>query len=186
MKRTSFADWPCSVARTIDVLGDWWTPLILRNAFYGVRRFEEFQRSLGISRNLLTQRLAHLTDQGMLTRVQYSARPPRFEYRLTQKGREFFPVVLALLHWGDQWMGDGSGDVPVLLRHTPCGHVMHAQTVCSECHRVLEARDVVAEPGPGFPAERTLGRAGIVRAAPRTDAFGEGMPALTPGPAGTQ
>src|SRR5436190_6121311 len=86
VKRTPFSRWPCSVARTVDLLGDWWTPLVLREAFYGVRRFDEFQRTLGIGRNVLTQRLTRLVDEGLLERVAYCEHPPRHEYRLTDKG----------------------------------------------------------------------------------------------------
>ena len=96
MKRTTFADWPCSVARTVDLIGDWWTPLVLREAFWGVRRFDDFQRSLGIGRNILSQRLGRLVDEGMLERRPYQDHPPRHEYVLTDKGRDFFPVLAAL------------------------------------------------------------------------------------------
>ena len=109
MKRTTFADWPCSVARTVDLIGDWWTPLVLREAFWGVRRFDDFQRSLGIGRNILTQRLGRLVDEGMLERRPYQEHPPRHEYVLTEKGRDFFPVIAALMRWGDRWLAGDDG-----------------------------------------------------------------------------
>jgi DNA-binding HxlR family transcriptional regulator len=150
MKRTSFARWPCSIARTVDLLGDWWTPLVLREAFYGVRRFDEFQQSLGIGRNILTERLRRLVDNGLLERRKYQDRPQRHEYRLTEKGRDFFPVLAALMRWGDRWLDGGKGE-PVTLRHLTCGQVSRAEIVCSECGEPLSARDVVTELGPGYP-----------------------------------
>lgn len=151
MRRTAFADWPCSLARSVDLLGDWWTPLVLREAFYGVRRFDDFQRRLGIGRNVLTQRLHRLVDEGMLERRPYQSRPVRHEYVLTDKGRDFFPVVAAMQRWGDRWLAGDDGP-PVVLHHTGCGQDMHAEVVCSQCGEPLELRAVRARPGPGLPA----------------------------------
>ncbi|MFD5543207.1 winged helix-turn-helix transcriptional regulator, partial [Streptomyces sp. NPDC127079] len=86
MKRTSFAKWPCSIARTVDLLGDHWTPLVVREAFYGISRFDEFQQELGIARNTLTDRLRLLVDERILEKRQYEAEPPRYDYVLTEKG----------------------------------------------------------------------------------------------------
>ncbi|HEY8526469.1 MAG TPA: helix-turn-helix domain-containing protein [Acidimicrobiales bacterium] len=151
MKRTRFADWPCSVARTVDLLGDWWTPLVLRDAYYGIRRFDDFQRNLNIGRNILTERLNRLVAEGMLERVPYQDRPVRHEYVLTEKGRDFFPVLIAMMRWGDRWLADEAGP-PIRLHHRTCGHEMHAEVVCSHCGEPLELADVRARPGPGFPA----------------------------------
>jgi DNA-binding HxlR family transcriptional regulator len=150
MKRTSFARWPCSIARTVDLLGDWWTPLVLREAFYGVRRFDDFQASLGIGRNILTVRLNRLVNQDLLERHKYQDRPARYEYRLSEKGRDFYPVLAAMVAWGDRWLDRGKG-APVLLRHRSCGKVTHPEVVCSECGEPLTARDMKVEVGPGFP-----------------------------------
>jgi DNA-binding HxlR family transcriptional regulator len=150
MKRTPFARWPCSIARTVDLLGDWWTPLVLREAFYGVRRFDDFQRSLRIGRNVLTQRLNRLVDEGVLGRVPYQERPLRHEYVLTAKGRDLYPIILALLHWGDTWLTGDDGP-PVVLHHTTCDHDTHAEVVCAECREPLHPRDVRARLGPGYP-----------------------------------
>ena len=100
VKRTPFAGWPCSIARTVDLIGDWWTPLVLREAFLGRRRFDEMQKNLGIGRNVLAQRLRRLTDAGMVERVKYQDRPARWEYVLTPKGRDFFPVLAAMVRCG--------------------------------------------------------------------------------------
>jgi DNA-binding HxlR family transcriptional regulator len=148
VKRTPFADWPCSVARTVDILGDWWTPLVLRECYLGVRRFDDFQRNLGIGRNILTRRLTRLVDEGMLDRRPYQDHPPRHEYVLTPKGRDFFPVIAAIMRWGDTWLGDDAGP-PVVLRHTTCDHDMQADVVCSHCGDPLALGDVRGRPGPG-------------------------------------
>ena len=108
MRRTRFDQDVCPIARTTDLLGDWWTPMVLRTVLFGVCRFEDLQTNLGVSRTTLTQRLNRLVDEGMLERVQYQPNPPRFEYRPTQKGREFFDVLAAMWTWGDRWMFDGS------------------------------------------------------------------------------
>ncbi|MGI9603316.1 MAG: winged helix-turn-helix transcriptional regulator [Acidimicrobiales bacterium] len=106
MRRTRFDEWPCPIARTTDLIGDWWTPLVMREAFLGCRRFDQFQESLGVSRAVLTERLNRLVDEGMLTREQYDDRPPRFEYRLTDKGRAFWGVLAAMWRWGQDWLPD--------------------------------------------------------------------------------
>jgi DNA-binding HxlR family transcriptional regulator len=143
VKRTSFAGWPCSVARAVDLLGDWWTPLVLRDAMYGIRRFDDFERSLGLSRNVLSQRLGRLVDEGMLAKVAYQDRPVRYEYRLTDKGRDFFGVLAALMAWGDRWLApDGP---PITLHHVTCGHDTTGVVTCSACGEPLALRDVIAE-----------------------------------------
>jgi DNA-binding HxlR family transcriptional regulator len=148
VRRTAFADWPCSVARTVDILGDWWTPLVLRESYRGARRFDEFQRNLGIGRNILAQRLRRLVDEGMLERRRYRDHPVRNDYVLTAKGRDFFPVIVAIMHWGDTWLA-GDGGPPILLRHATCGQDMHAEVVCSHCGEPVSLRDVLPRPGPG-------------------------------------
>ena len=152
MKRTEFASWPCSIARSVDLLGDWWTPLVLREAFLGVRRFDDMQGSLGIGRNVLTQRLKRLVDEGMLDRVLNQEKPDRYEYVLTDKGRDFYPVLAAMIAWGDQWLSGEEGP-PIVLRHKACGHDMSAKVVCSECGEPIQARDVRARLGPGYPPD---------------------------------
>ncbi len=140
-----FAALDCSVARTLEVIGERWSLLILRDAFYGVRRFDDFRRDLGIARNVLTDRLNKLVDQGVLERRQYEERPPRFEYRLTEKGRDLLPVLLAMMAWGDKW-GSNRDRVPVTLTHLRCGSVTKPSTCCSECGEELQLRDLSAHP----------------------------------------
>ncbi|NKY89227.1 winged helix-turn-helix transcriptional regulator [Nocardia veterana] len=151
MKRTTFATWPCSVARTVDLIGDWWTPLVLREAYYGTTRFDDFERILGLSRNVLTQRLARLVAEGMLEKVRYQDRPVRFEYRLTEKGRDFFPVLTAMMRWGDRWLAPEAGP-PVVIHHETCGHDTHAEVVCAQCGEPLRHGEVSSRLGPGFPS----------------------------------
>ena len=142
--RIDLSTFECSVARTLEVVGDKWTLLILRDAFYGVRRFEDFARDLGIARNVLTDRLGRLVDDGVLEKRQYEDHPPRHEYRLTPKGRALLPVVLTMMHWGDTWESNGEG--PVTLLHD--GHVTHAALTCAECGEELTPFNVRVEPLP--------------------------------------
>jgi DNA-binding HxlR family transcriptional regulator len=128
----------------MDLLGDQWTLLVLREAFYGVTRFDRFQESLGIARNTLTERLDRLVGAGLLTRVRYQERPARYEYLLTEMGRDFFPALAAIIHWGDRWLDDGAGP-PMVLRHTDCGRATHAEVHCAGCDGVLAADRVTFE-----------------------------------------
>ena len=132
---------PCSVARTLSVIGDRWTLLVLRDAFLRTRRFEDFQRQLGVTRHLLAGRLRKLVAAGILERVRYQEKPARYEYRLTEKGRDLYPVIVALLRWGDRWMADAAGP-PLTLVHKSCGHAMHPALVCPECGEPVGPRDV--------------------------------------------
>lgn len=114
MRRTRFDDWDCPIARTVDILGDWWTPMVLRSAFLGVRRFEEFTEFLGIPRNVLAERLARLCGEGILHKVEYQDRPSRYEYRLTEKGVGLYPVFVSIQEWGNRWL-DWDDGPPVYL-----------------------------------------------------------------------
>ena len=115
MRRTRFADWDCSVAQATDILGDWWTPIVVRSALLGVRRFDDFVEMLGIPRNVLTERLARLVDEGILRKVAYQDRPVRYEYRLTEKGLGLYPVIVTLLEWGNEHFEWPDDEPPVHL-----------------------------------------------------------------------
>jgi DNA-binding HxlR family transcriptional regulator len=141
----------CSIARTMEVAGEPWSPLIVRDAWVGITRFDDLQRDLGISRKVLGERLRWLVAQGVLERRAYSTRPPRDEYVLTQKGVELCGVLMAMTAWGDRWMAGGAGP-PVLLRHRGCGEVTHAELRCAHCGEPLSAAEVDVEPGPGAAA----------------------------------
>ena len=142
----------CSVARTLDAIGDRWSLLILRDAFYGVRRFEDFREDLGVARNILTDRLQKLVAHGVLDRVQYEDKPPRFEYRLTEKGRDLLPVVLTMMRWGNRWTQEDKA--PVTLTHTACGHEAEPLVTCSHCGEELLRRDLRLEPLPDIVMRR--------------------------------
>lgn len=135
----------CSVARTLDVIGDRWSLLILRDAFYGVRRFDDFQTDLGVARNILTERLNRMVEQEIMTKEPYQERPIRFEYRLTEKGRDLLPVMLSMMRWGDKWASDRTLP-PVTLTHTSCGHVTQPTSSCSHCGQELHLEDLRAHP----------------------------------------
>lgn len=152
MRRTRFDTWPCSIARTVDLAGDWWTPLVMREAFYGARRFEEFQQRLGLSRNVLAQRLDRLVGEDMLERVPYQEHPVRHEYRLTDKGRDFFTVLAAMIRWGDRWLSDPSGP-PIELRDRTTGLPVDIEVVDRRTGRPIDVREIVATPGPGLPED---------------------------------
>jgi DNA-binding HxlR family transcriptional regulator len=137
----------CSVGRAMDILGERWTMLIMREAFYGVRRFSDIQRNLGIARNILSTRLQNLVRAGILERRLYQEEPERFEYRLTQAGRDLYPAVITIMKWGDEYLADEAG-APVVLRHS-CGEVIDPVLVCDHCREPLHPHDVTPEPGPG-------------------------------------
>jgi len=150
VKRTSLGHHSCSIARTLDVVGEWWTPLILRDVAYGVRRFRELQDDLGISANVLSDRLELLVEQGILATRVYQQRPLRSEYELTEKGAELVPALLALMQWGDRWSWP-RGRGPVSVVHEGCGGEARVQLRCERCEQELAAADLRA---------RARGRAG--------------------------
>ena len=147
MRRTSYEQMNCSIASALDVVGEPWTLLIVRDAFYGVRRFDDFQSALGIGRNILSLRLNRLVDEGILSRVEYQQSPSRHEYRLTDKGRELWPVLTAMREWGDRWAAPGGAPLEVV--HEACGEVTHPTFVCSECGEPIDRRSARVRPGPG-------------------------------------
>jgi DNA-binding HxlR family transcriptional regulator len=149
MQRTQFREMACSIARTMDVIGEPWSPLVLRDVFAGVHRFDQIQADLGISRKVLTERLNHLVEQGVLDRRQYDARP-RFEYHLTDRGVELVDLLMVMVGWGDRWLAGEAGP-PVLYRHRACGEVSKVDLRCANCGESMHAGDVDLLPGPGSP-----------------------------------
>jgi DNA-binding HxlR family transcriptional regulator len=151
MQRTDFASMPCSIARSIALAGEPWSPLVIRDVFIGINRFDDLQSDLGISRKVLAERLKHLVDAGLLERRPYSERPPRDEYVLTQMGSEFMDVLMAMVAWGDRWTAGDAGP-PILYRHKECGQITHVEPHCAACGETLRSGDVELEPGPGLLA----------------------------------
>ncbi len=166
MKRTPLARHPCSIAHALDVAGEWWTPLILRDVAYGLTRFREIQEDLQISANVLADRLATLVAAGILETRPYQERPRREEYVLTQKGEELVPALLALMRWGDRWTWpEGRG--PVRCVHDACGEEVRVEVRCPTCEREVDVRELRALPGapvadvprehdPGYVSGRRL------------------------------
>ena len=152
MEKTSFAEMRCSLARGLDMIGDWWSPLIVRDLYLDVRRFDELIEDLGISRNLLARRLKSLVSNGVVERVAYQERPRRYEYRLTEAGRDLVPAILALTAWGDRWARPKEGS-PILFVHKTCGHRCRPQVSCSECGEPIDADAVQPRGGPGGAAK---------------------------------
>jgi DNA-binding HxlR family transcriptional regulator len=151
MQRTDFSQMVCSIARSLAVAGEPWSPLVLRDVWVGINRFDDLQRDLGISRKVLAERLKALVEAEMLERRVYSERPARHEYVLTAKGFEFVDVLMAMAAWGDRWTAGDAGP-PVLRRHRSCGQVTQVELRCSACGEPLHSGDVDVEPGPGLAA----------------------------------
>jgi DNA-binding HxlR family transcriptional regulator len=152
MRRTRFEDSNCSIARATDILGDWWTPLVLREAFYGTRRFDDFIERLGIGRNILTERLRRLTDEGIFHKVAYQDRPARYEYRLTDKGRDLFGVLAMLHRWGNDWLVDHDGPLSEMVDRAT-GRVVKPVVVDEETGKRIDPRELTMRPGSGSRAE---------------------------------
>ncbi|BCO37991.1 transcriptional regulator [Mycobacterium heckeshornense] len=137
----------CSIARSLELIGDRWTLLIVRDALRGVRRFDDFRARLGVAHNVLSDRLSRLTEAGVLERRLYQQRPARYEYRLTQQGLDLWPVLMSLLLWGDRYLApDGP---PLLVLHRHCGGRLTPQLTCATCAAQLGPHDVELAPGPG-------------------------------------
>lgn len=141
MERKSYSQMDCSVAQCLEVTGEWWSMLIVRDALLGVTRFDAFQKRLGIARNILQHRLESLIANGVMERSAYSVHPPRYDYFLTQKGRDLWPVINAMRQWGDRYAAP-SGP-PVVMIHRACGNQAMSVEVCSECSQPLSADEVV-------------------------------------------
>jgi len=151
MKWDDIQEMPCSVARALSIVGDRWTLLILRDSFMGTKRFDKFQKQIGLSRHRLTDRLNKLVEYEILRKVPYQEKPRRHEYRLTRKGVELYPVLMTLAKWGDNWMAGENGP-PIEYFHTACNHQMSMNLSCSECGEVINPKEVIPKVGPGLKA----------------------------------
>ncbi|HEX8744876.1 MAG TPA: helix-turn-helix domain-containing protein [Thermoleophilaceae bacterium] len=167
MGRNRYGEMTCSIARTMEVVGDAWAPLVLRDVALGITRFDVLQRDLGVSRKVLSRRLDDLVESGVLTAVPYQHNPPRHDYLLTEKGADLVTVLIAMQRWGDRWVF-GEGGAPVVLRHEGCGAATAAVLTCAACGEELRPGEVTALPGPGL-----RDGPGTFEAAPRVRANAE-------------
>lgn len=156
MKWQAVGEQPCSIARTLAIIGDRWTLLILRNTFLGIRRFDDFQANLGVTRHVLSERLKRLVEHDILKKVPYHDRQERFEYRLTDKGRDLYPIMLSLAAWGDKWLDEGQG-APVYYIHQDCGQRFTPILVCSQCQQSIHTRNVKPQLNADFWATQAAG-----------------------------
>jgi DNA-binding HxlR family transcriptional regulator len=174
MRHTDLSQHPCSIAKAVDVVGEWWTPLILRDVAYGVRRFGEIEANLGISANVLSARLAALVEAGLLATRHYQRRPERSEYVLTEKGADLVPVLLALMQWGDRWAWPKRG--PVRVVHEECGHEVRIEPRCPHCERAVAPQALRALPRPGVVLAPGPGQPGFVSGTRLRAAGSAGVP----------
>jgi DNA-binding HxlR family transcriptional regulator len=151
-----YSEQTCSIAAALEVVGERWSLLIVRNVLLGVRRFDEMQASLGIARNVLQTRLTRLLDHGVLEKRLYQEHPPRYEYRLTEKGLDLWPTIVALLQWGDKYAAPAGP--PVVLEHRDCGGAVDQHRICTACGKRLSSRDVRSKLGPGAGPGHPLAR----------------------------
>jgi DNA-binding HxlR family transcriptional regulator len=155
MLRNDYENQACSIAGALEVVGERWSLLIVRDVLLGLRRFDELQGHLGIARNVLQARLTRLIEQGVLEKQPYQERPPRHEYLLTEKGLDLWPTVVALMQWGDRY-ATPSGGPAVVIEHRDCGGTIDEHRICSRCGARLKARDAIARPGPGAVPDHPL------------------------------
>lgn len=170
MARGDFGTMHCSMARALDVIGDPWTPLVLRDLYLGLTRFAELADDLGLARNLLSRRLDHLVERGVVERRAYQDRPPRYDYRLTASGREVVPILMALTAWGDRWVGPRAGP-PIQFRHA-CGNIVEPAMTCPTCGEPFDLTTVTPVPGPGHKSSdgtRLIGASGWKPRRPASD-----------------
>jgi DNA-binding HxlR family transcriptional regulator len=146
MRRTRFDESPCPIARTTDLIGDWWTPIIMREAFLGRRRFDQFQQALDVSRGVLAQRLGRLVDEGLLEKRLYEERPPRFEYVLTEKGRDFYTVLAAMWRWGSDWLWEDGTETSLELTDRESGAPVRPVVVDENTGKPIDVRQLLVGP----------------------------------------
>jgi DNA-binding HxlR family transcriptional regulator len=172
MLPSTYNDQNCSIARSLEIVGERWTILVVRDALLGIRRFEDFQARLGVSRAVLSDRLSRLAEHGVLERVRYQERPERYEYTLTERGLALWPVVAALAEWGRDLFPEGA---PRRFRHRTCTSAVHTEVHCPDCDQELLPMDVVTSPAPGATVSR-----GEHMAQPVRDALSRERPLLEP------
>ena len=148
MPRENIEDLNCTLANTLNLIGEWWTILIIREAIYGNRRFEDFQKQLGIARNILTDRLNKLCDSGILERIPVKEGAKRHQYKITTMGRDLYPALIALTQWGDRWLCPSDG-VPIKLTERATGEEVADMVILSKDGRKLHERELAMIPGPG-------------------------------------
>ena len=142
----------CSIARSLELVGERWTLLVVREIFHGRRKFSEMQRSLGVARNVLTARLQRMADEGIIEKRPYSARPERYEYFLTDKGLDLWPVMIALMQWGDKYEQQPEGRPSIVVHKGECGGEIDDRRICTKCGKKLTVREATAIEGPGMKA----------------------------------
>jgi DNA-binding HxlR family transcriptional regulator len=155
MLHNDYENQSCSIAGALEVVGERWSLLIVRDILLGLRRFDEIQSDLGIARNVLQTRLTRLQENGVIERVPYQQRPLRHEYRLTEKGLDLWPMIVALMKWGDRYATPEGGPA-VLIEHRGCGGAVDEHRICERCGARLKARDAIGRPGPGAKPEHPL------------------------------
>lgn len=155
MLGNDYSDQTCSIAKALEVVGERWSLLIVRDVLLGVRRFDALQKDLGVARNVLQTRLTRLVANGVLQRRLYQERPARHEYTLTEKGLDLWPAIVALLQWGDKHAPSAAGP-PVVLEHRACGGAIDAHRICERCGQRLGPRDALAKAGPGARPDHPL------------------------------
>ncbi len=139
----------CSITRSMSIFGDRWTLLVIRQVFMRIRRFSEIQKSLGITKHRLADRLNRLVEDGVLFKEAYSTSGQRFEYKLTKKGLDLYPIIVAIAGWGDKWLADEDG-APMVYLHKACGQDARAKVCCTVCNEAITAHNTYAVPGPGI------------------------------------
>lgn len=158
--RNDYEGQVCSIANTLELVGERWTLLVIREVFNGHRRFGQMQKRLGVARNVLTTRLQRLVDEDILERRPYSERPERYEYFLTEKGLDLWPLMISLMHWGDKHMPSPGGRPMIVVHKGECGGEVNDRRVCTRCGKELDVREAKAIEGPGMKqALEALGRA---------------------------
>lgn len=161
MTKSSFSEFACSAARALDQVGEWWTPLILRDLALGLTRFDQLHRDLGIPRKILTDRLAKLVALDIIAKTAYSPAGTRFRYTLTQKGEDFLVTLVALMDWGDRWTAPAGGP-PLENRHKHCGGTVNAILQCAACGQHPGPAMIEVRPGPGARAVKGTALVGKV------------------------